>query len=204
MVYFGERGGSELSAAIGADLLQRFAVFGGAAREFLGSVLEWREIQVRRNSLRGGSNEWVARIVRGLENAFLDLAIALANVILRFLRQCLQFFHVGLHRVREVAEFERQQLRIGQAHHRGSAGLRQGATIDKIRVAEMRRSVRSRISLRCSADFAAAISRRRSRFQAESFVSGSEISRATSLLNFSSVCEPSTHRYPRPLLSEFM
>src|SRR5260370_27773867 len=138
MVSFGERGGRELSAAIGAALLQRFAVFGGAAREFLGSVLEWREIQVRRNSLRGGSNEWVARIVRGLENAFLDLAIALANVILRFLRQCLQFLHVGLHGVREVAEFERQQLLIGQAHYRGSPGLRQRAPIHIILAAERR------------------------------------------------------------------
>ena len=42
------------------------------------------------------------------------------------------------------------------------------------------------------------------RFHTESLVSGSSMSRATPLMNFSSVCEPSMPRKPRPLPSELM
>ncbi len=57
------------------------------------------------------------------------------------MRQRFQFFHISLHGVRKIVEFERQQIRIGQSHDCGSGGLRQRAAIHKIRIAEMREPV---------------------------------------------------------------
>src|SRR5205814_6861029 len=65
----------------------------------------------------------------------------------------------------------------------------------------MRRSERLRISSRCSEVLASAISRSCWRFHALNFVSGSEISRAISLLNFSSVCEPRSEEHTSELQS---
>src|SRR5260370_35126979 len=107
MFYFRERRGSEQRAAVGAGLLERFAVFAGAARQLLGSILKWREIQMGRKVLRGRSNERPPRIVRGLEDAFLDFAIALVNVIPRFFREALKLLYVSLQVVRECAHFKR-------------------------------------------------------------------------------------------------
>ena len=39
---------------------------------------------------------------------------------------------------REVVEIERQQLGVGQAHHRGARRLRQRAAIDEIGIGEVR------------------------------------------------------------------
>src|SRR3989442_7901676 len=97
MVYFRERRGSGQQAAIGAGLLECFVVFAGAARQLLSGILKWREIQMGRNVLDGGSREPPPRIIGGLENALLDFSIALANVILRFLRQRLPLLHISLH-----------------------------------------------------------------------------------------------------------
>ncbi len=115
---------SQSRSAIGVSLFEGFMVFGGATRHLLGGILDWREIQMRRNSLHLGSNKRLSRIVASLEHSFLNLAIALANLIVCFLRERLQFLHVSLHRVRKISELEWQQVRIGEAHHRGAAGLR--------------------------------------------------------------------------------
>src|SRR6202035_5313662 len=96
MVYSCKRPGSEPRAAIGAGLLECFAVFGRATCYFLDGIFKRREIQMRRKSLRGGCDERLVWIGRGLEYTFLYFAVALANLVLCLLRQGFQLFNVGL------------------------------------------------------------------------------------------------------------
>ena len=84
-VDLGERSGSQRGATVGICLVQRLAVFSGAASEHIHGVLEGREIQVRRDRFRGGRYQRPFRIIGGLENAFFDFLVAFTNVILHFL-----------------------------------------------------------------------------------------------------------------------
>ena len=68
----------------------------------------------------------------------------------------------------------------------------------------MRRSGRWRSSLRSSADLASAIFESCRRCQTVILVSGSSMSRATPLMNCSSVCEPPMESRPRSLPSVLM
>src|SRR3982074_1653958 len=104
MVHFGERSGSEPRPTTSAGLLKGLAVFGSTARHFFSRILEWSKIEVGRNGFDSRSNQRLARVIHRLENALLNLAIALENLVLRLLRERLQLLHIGLHRIDEVAK----------------------------------------------------------------------------------------------------
>ncbi len=81
-------------------LRQRFFVLLGAARQSVGAVLQRREIQMRRDFLLHWRNVGLFRIGAGRECAFVDLEVALANLILLLCREGLQPANVGLDGVR--------------------------------------------------------------------------------------------------------
>jgi len=82
----------------------------------------------------------VLGVVAGLEEGF-NFFVVLLDVVLHFLRKSFQLFQIGLHGVRKIAELEGKQIRVGQAHHGGAAGLCESAAVNKIRIAKMRESL---------------------------------------------------------------
>ena len=118
-------------------MLQRSAILRGAPRERVQGIFHGREIEMRRNGFDRWRNQRALGVVRSLENAFFNFAIAFANVVLHFLRKSLQFLQVSLHGVCKIAELERKQVRVRQPNDCGAAGLRERAPINKVRVAEV-------------------------------------------------------------------
>src|SRR5437660_737821 len=92
----------------------------------------WRHIFPRRRDRR------TSRVQRSLEDALFQLLIALANLFLLVGEQLLEILGVLLNGVGEVDEIERQDLRVGQTHHRRAYSLRQGSAVDEIEVGKMR------------------------------------------------------------------
>ena len=140
-VDFGERRGPEHCSAARIGPLNCLAILLRAAREHIHGVLEGREIQVRRNRFGGRRHKRLLGVIGGHENAFLDFLVAFTNVVLHLLRKSFQLLQVGLYGVRKVAELERKQIRVRQAHHGRAAGLGEGAAIHEIRVAKVREPI---------------------------------------------------------------
>src|SRR2546423_7362578 len=84
------------------------------------------------------SNQRLFWISCCLKETLFDFSIALADLVMHFLRQLFEFLHISFDRVGEIVEIERQQVRIGQTHYRRAAGLGQSAAVDEISVTKMR------------------------------------------------------------------
>src|SRR5579863_10134759 len=109
----------------------------GGALQCHKAVFEWSEIQEWRDLLLGRRNLLVPWIVDCSEDAFVDLFIALDNLIPLIARQALHFVDVAADGFSEITEIEGQQLGVGQSQHSRTGGLSERAAIDKVRVGEM-------------------------------------------------------------------
>ncbi len=108
-----------------------------AASQRFCRILHRREVQMRRNFFSRWCDRGAPRIERCLEDAFVQFLVALANFFLLVRQQLLQILGVFLDRVREIHEIKGQDFGVGQAHHRGSDRLGQGAAVDEIIVGKM-------------------------------------------------------------------
>src|SRR5580700_9434891 len=106
-VYLGERSSGQRGAAVGIGMLQRFAVLRSAACHRIRGVFKRREILVGRNFFLFRRNVGFLGVGRRGENAFIDFAVALADFVLHFFREVLEFADVGLDRFGKVAKLKR-------------------------------------------------------------------------------------------------
>jgi len=118
--------------------VHRALIARGRLRERLRGVLERREVQRRRDRFGLRRLERPLRIVDRCKHALVYLPVPLARVILLGLQQRLELFHVGLDRVCQVGELERQQVRIGQTDHRRAGHLRKRPAVGEVGVEELR------------------------------------------------------------------
>src|SRR5207248_4779090 len=67
----------------------------------------------------------------------LDLAVTLGDLGRAAIAELLQLGHISLRGLGEIAECERKEVRVGKAHDGLPSRLRERATIDERRVAEV-------------------------------------------------------------------
>src|SRR6266404_6188032 len=87
--------------------------------------------------MNGATSSRLGATVGGLKDAFFNFLVALANLVLFLLQERFEFFHVGLHGVREISELERQNIGVGEADDGGCGGLSESAAVDEFRIAEV-------------------------------------------------------------------
>ncbi len=93
---------------------------------------------MRRHRVLGRRYVVPARVGGGCEDAFVNQAISLLDLLPLGLRQMLYLGQVGADGVGEIAELKRQQLRVRQPDYRRSRHLGQRPAVDEIGVGEMR------------------------------------------------------------------
>src|SRR5439155_1745708 len=77
-------------------------------------------------------------IVGGAEDALVNLAVPLLDLVLLVLQELLELAHVAPDGLREVAELVGQELGIGEPHHGGADRLGEGAAVHERRIVERR------------------------------------------------------------------
>ncbi len=107
LIHFGQRSLGNCCPAVGRSVFKSLAIFRARACQCVGRVVERRKIEKWWHSFLGRRHRLHARIGHRGKYAFFQLAIALDNFIARFLRQRFEFFHISLHGIRKIAEFER-------------------------------------------------------------------------------------------------
>src|ERR1700692_2203123 len=137
MVQLLRQGGSLCHVAASVSLGVGFFVGLGGLGKLGDSVIERREIDERGDLFGFGRDRGMPGIIGGLEDALFNFPVALANLVLFLLKESFEFLHVGLHGVRKISEFERQNVRVGEPDDSGAGGLRKGAAVDKLGVAEV-------------------------------------------------------------------
>ena len=80
-------------------------------------IVERREVQRRSERLRLGRLERIPRVVRRRKNAVIDLTVGLRDLRRNVVAKLLELGGVSLHRLREIAELEREQVGVGHPHH---------------------------------------------------------------------------------------
>src|SRR5260370_29272821 len=96
-----------------------------------------RKVEERRATIHLERYQSLFRIGDGGKLALFELLVALLDLIALRLPKFVQLIGVFLNGVGEVREIVRQEVRISQAHHDRSDGLRQRTAVAKIRVGEM-------------------------------------------------------------------
>src|SRR6266404_411313 len=87
--------------------------------------------------MNGATSSRLGATVGGLKDVFFNFLVALANLVLFLLQERFEFFHVGLHGVREISELERQNIGVGETDDGGRGGLSESAAVDEFRIAEV-------------------------------------------------------------------
>src|ERR1700730_712693 len=103
----------------------------------IGCVLKRREVQMRRDFLNGRMNRGFLGIDRRRKDSLFDFSIALDNFVSFRLQKLLQFIEVAMYGIGESSELVRQQLRIGESHHRSPRGLRECAPVAEVGIGKM-------------------------------------------------------------------
>src|SRR5258705_6673886 len=99
------------------------------------------KVQLGRRSLALWSGNRIARIARELEDAIIDLPIALCDLFRPPVAERLKLLYVGLNGFREIREREGEEVRVCQTQHRGAGCLGKRAAIHERCIAEVREPV---------------------------------------------------------------